>query len=92
MQWNLIRQSICGTNRTAELSSMVEDAMEGSTGVRLVNLDDGEYYMAGAPMGTVGWTPLYAFEQEMADQPAEMLTASYQEYSGRSRPPRIYQE
>ena len=64
-----------GTN--AELSSLINDAMEGSTGVRLVNLDDGEYYMAGAPMDLVGWTLLYAFSKEVTDQPSVMLRDSY---------------
>ena len=64
-----------GTN--AELSSLINDAMEGSTGVRLVNLDDGEYYMAGAPMDLVGWTLIYAFSKEVTDQPAVMLRDSY---------------
>ncbi len=34
--------------------------------------------MAGSPIGTLGWTLLYVFDQTMADKPAEMLTSSYQ--------------
>jgi sigma-B regulation protein RsbU (phosphoserine phosphatase) len=42
-------------------------------------MDDGAYYMAGAPIGTLGWTLIYVFDQAMADKPAEMLVSSYQE-------------
>ena len=66
------------TNSNSELASMVVDAMKGNTGVRLVHMDGGTYYMAGSPIGTLGWTLLYVFDQAMADKPAEMLTSSYQ--------------
>ena len=66
------------TSSNSELSTMIEDALKGNTGVRLVHMDDGTYYMAGAPIGSLGWTLLYVFDQAMADKPAEMLTSSYQ--------------
>ena len=66
------------TNSNSELATMVVDAMKGNTGVRLVHMDGGTYYMAGSPIGTLGWTLLYIFDQAMADKPAEMLTSSYQ--------------
>ncbi len=66
------------TNSNSELATMVVDAMKGNTGVRLVHMDGGTYYMAGSPIGTLGWTLLYVFDQAMADKPAEMLTSSYQ--------------
>jgi len=62
-----------------ELAEMISDALKGNTGVRLVHMDDGTYYMAGSPIGTLGWTLLYVFDQEMADKPAGMLISSYQE-------------
>ena len=67
------------TSSNSELASMVADALKGNTGVRLVHMDDGAYYMAGAPIGTLGWTLLYVLDQAMADKPAEMLVSSYQE-------------
>ena len=67
------------TSSNSELASMVSDALKGNTGVRLVHIDDGAYYMAGAPIGTIGWTLIYVFDQAMADKPAEMLVSSYQE-------------
>ena len=67
------------TSSNSELATMVSDALKGNTGVRLVHMDDGAYYMAGAPIGTLGWTLIYVFDQAMADKPAEMLVSSYQE-------------
>ena len=62
-----------------ELAQLVSDAMEGKTDVRLVELDDGVYYMNGAPMKTLGWTMVSAFSQDVADKPAEMMVGNYQQ-------------
>ena len=67
------------SNANTELAAYITDAMNGETGVRLVNLDDGAYYMVAYPMETVGWTLITAFSQAAADTPAEMLRSSYQE-------------
>ena len=67
------------TSENSELAAMVSDALEGSTGVRLVHMGDSAYYMAGAPIGTLGWTMLSVFDQAMMDKPSEMLISSYQE-------------
>ena len=80
---------------TPELAAFVTDALQGKTGVRLVNIDGSTYYMAGVPMETVGWTLVSAFSQELAEQPTAMLrerygeiqteaVAAYREKSGRS--------
>ena len=60
-----------------ELASLVLDAMEGKTDIRTVQLDDGTYYMNGAPMKTVGWTLVSAFSQAVADQPSQMMRENY---------------
>ena len=62
-----------------DLAALVIDAMEGKTDIRLVNLDDGAYYMNGAPMKTLGWTLISAFSQEMADRPAKMMSDNYRQ-------------
>ena len=66
------------SSSNSELAAMITDALKDNTGVRLVHMDDGTYYMAGSPIGSLGWTLLYVFDQAMADKPAEMLTSSYQ--------------
>lgn len=59
------------------LAGLVSNAMQAKTGVRKITLEDGTYYMAGAPMKTVGWSLLYIFSQESADRPVEMLQESF---------------
>ena len=65
-------------NPNAELASLINDAMSGSTGVRIVKLEDGEYYMAGEPMDSVGWTMVSVFDKAVLDQPADLMRQSYQ--------------
>ena len=62
-----------------ELASLVEDALQGKTDVRLVNLQDGTYYMNGAPMKTVGWALISVFSQEVTDQPTKLMLDNYQQ-------------
>ncbi len=62
-----------------ELAALVNDALEGQTDMRLVELEDGAYYMMGAPMKTVGWAMLSVCSQEIISQPTTMLRASYAE-------------
>ena len=65
-------------NPNAELASLINDAMSGSTGVRIVKLEDGEYYMAGEPMDSVGWAMVSVFDKAVLDQPADLMRQSYQ--------------
>ena len=62
-----------------QLASFVSDAMRGKTEVRKVDLDDGSYYMAGAPMETVGWALIDAFAQDRILQPVSMLQDNYEQ-------------
>ena len=64
-------------NSNTALAELVRDAMSGQTGVREVELVDGEYYMMGAPLDTVGWVLLTAVSKDTARQPADMLEESY---------------
>ena len=61
-----------------ELAALVSDAMRGKTDVRRVPLPDGNYYMIGVPMETVGWTLLAAFSETDAEQPVRQLRADFQ--------------
>ena len=61
----------------ADLAALVADAMQGKTDVRKVALSDGDCYMIGAPMQTVGWALIAVFSQDMAARPAAMLQESY---------------
>ena len=78
VQWALVAPDLRQSGNQ-DLAALVADAMEGRTDIRLVNLDDGTYYMNGAPMKTLGWTLISAFSQEMADRPAKMMSENYRQ-------------
>ena len=65
-------------SENADLANLVRDAMQGKTNVRRVPLQDGNYYMLGVPMDTVGWTLIAAFRETDAEQPILQLQKDYQ--------------
>ena len=74
------RASLAGDLRQSknqDLAAFVAEALQGNTDVRVVRLDDGEYYMTGAPVSTVGWALLSVLSRETADKPAALLTENY---------------
>ena len=62
-----------------ELSALISDALAADTEVRRVEMDDGIYYMAGAPMGTVGWALISAFSEQVASQPITNIQENYKQ-------------
>ena len=62
-----------------ELAAFVTEALAGAVPARLVTLSDGTYYMASAPLDTVGWALVAVFDQKAADQPSEALWGSYEQ-------------
>lgn len=60
-----------------ELADLVTDAMKEDTGVRTVHIADKAYYMAGAPLPTVGWAVLSAVETEAVQMPARVMQEQY---------------
>ena len=80
--FRVVRGSQAADLRQSEnpvLASLVADAMNGMTDLREVELEDGRFYMIGAPMETVGWVLLSAFSQDMAAQPTAMLQQSFEQ-------------
>ncbi len=61
----------------AELAALVRDALQGKTDIRRVALQDGNYYMTGVPMKTVGWALIAAYSEAMAEQPVRKLRDDY---------------
>ena len=66
---------------STELSEFVQDAMQGATDVREVQVDDTVYYMAGAPLETVGWTLLSVIKKDTVMQPAVTMEEQSREIS-----------
>ena len=63
----------------AGLAALVSDALQGFTDVRSVALADGEMYMTGAPMETVGWALINVYSRDVVLQPVAMLRESNEE-------------
>ena len=61
----------------AGLASLVKDALQNKTDVRMVSLDNGTYYMIGVPMKTAGWAMITAFSEEVAGQPVRTIRETY---------------
>ena len=59
------------------LSALVNDAFEDKTDVRLVRIEEQDFYMIGAPIPSAGWVLLSAFGKEQLNAPVVQLQASY---------------
>ena len=62
-----------------DLASFVKNALAGTTGVRLVTLQSGTYYMARARMDTVGWAMICIFSEEEVVGPGRKLQTKFVE-------------
>ena len=66
-------------SENAELAAFMADAMRGNGGARTVTLEDGTYYMAGAPIESVGWTEISVVSQEKANENIRAMMSKYSE-------------
>ena len=66
-------------SENAELAAFMADAMQGNGSARTVTLDDGTYYMAGAPIESVGWTDISVVSQEKANENIQEMLSKYSE-------------
>ena len=60
-----------------ELAAFITDALNGKTDVKVVKVDDQEYYLSGALMKTVGWAVVSVVDKELTMQPTVMMQNSY---------------
>ena len=72
------------SNDNAELSAFVTKALTEPTGLETITVDGTEYYLTGAPMGTVGWAVINAVEKDVTRQPTEMMISQYKEINDKS--------
>ncbi len=66
-------------SENGELALFVTEALNHSTGLKSITVDDKEYYMTGAPMGTVGWAVISAVDKELTRQPTNAMLSNYEE-------------
>ena len=60
-----------------ELAQFVEKALAEATELTILNIDNREYYAAGAPMPTVGWTVISLVDKEVTETPEKTMLAEY---------------
>jgi len=58
-----------------ELAEFVKAVLDGNTDVHLVKTSEGDYYMSGATIPTVGWAVVSVASKEQVDTPTSMLTS-----------------
>ena len=72
-----------------ELSRFITNALAEPTELTLLNIGGRDFYVAGSPMPTVGWTVISLVGKEVTEQPEKMMLAEYDrindEASGRFR-------
>ena len=68
----------------AELASFVNEALTQNTGLKLIEIDDKEYYMAGAPVSSVGWAIMSVIDKETTDRPTAMMLENYDDINARA--------
>ncbi len=58
-----------------ELKALARDAVSGKAGVSVINLDGQEYYVAYAPMDTVGWSYFTVLPEQEVSEPSRNLVS-----------------
>ena len=71
-------------SENAELAAFVKQALSERTGLETITVDGKEYYLTGAPMGTVGWAVVSAVEKQLTRQPTETMLTQYEQINDKS--------
>ena len=66
-------------NENAQLAAFITRALKERTSMELITISGREYYLAGAPLDTLGWTVISVVEKELTDQPTLALLKQYEE-------------
>ncbi|MCR4655393.1 MAG: SpoIIE family protein phosphatase [Lachnospiraceae bacterium] len=64
---------------SGDISELVKIALSGKNNIRLISYNDESYYVAYAPMETVGWTYIIVLPEEEVLEPTKNLLASLNE-------------
>jgi len=67
------------------LAGFIADALKGFTGVTAVSVDGRDYYMAGAPVESVGWSLISAVSKETALLPTVTMESKYDQIQDEAR-------
>ncbi len=68
-----------------ELAGLINQAQKEKTPSVLVTVNGKEYYMAGAPMPSVGWAIIMAIEKDRTEKPTQQLLAELDKINAASQ-------
>lgn len=68
----------------ADVTALAQAALSHTTDLQVIALDGREYYIAGAPMPTVGWAAVMAVDKEWTEEPEQRMLAAYDEINARA--------
>ncbi len=60
-----------------ELADFVSDLMNGRSGIRVITLSDGTYYITGSTIPSLGWTEISVFSRDKVDETIAIMTERY---------------
>ena len=60
-----------------DLAAFVRDALNGTTGVRELDMDGDRVYLAGAPVETLGWAVVSLVDKAATERPAVMMQEQF---------------
>ena len=60
-----------------EFASFISAALNKTTDLTLITINDKEYYMVGSPMPTAGWAVISIIEKDITDEPERLLLEEY---------------
>ncbi|MCR4671873.1 MAG: SpoIIE family protein phosphatase [Lachnospiraceae bacterium] len=64
------------------LAAFVTQALKERTALTLIEVDGNEYFMTGAPLGTLGWTVISVVDKAVAYQPTQEMLSQYESING----------
>lgn len=72
-------------SNNSDLAEFVTQALVMSTDLQLINIDGKEYYMAGSPIPTVGWTAISVVEKDLTEAPTNLMLEEYDRINTEAR-------
>ena len=66
-------------SENGELARFVTQALKERTALTLIEIDEKQYYLTGAPMETLGWAVVSVVEKTVTDQPTAAMLTRYEE-------------
>ncbi len=60
-----------------QFAEFVKQALQETTELTAINMNERQYYMAGAPMPSVGWAVISVVDKNLTERPARQMLAEY---------------